>query len=141
MHLVIAQSADALDAARSWGDQLPALGLGLLGFGILVWLFLRRLKEMGEESRAERESRDSLFSKTIAEVSERSEAQAERCHQVQAEAVSTIRENSEAIGSVKSALERSMTVTQDLSQVLAAARAEIQARRLTSLRTARASAR
>jgi hypothetical protein len=94
-----------------------------------VALFLRRLKEMGEKSRAERESRDDLFAKTINEVSERSEAQEERCHQVQAEAVSTIRENSEAIGSVKSGLERSMTVTQDLSQVLAAARAEIQARR------------
>jgi len=72
----------------------------LLGFGILMWLFLRRLKEMGEESRVEREARDSLFAKTIAEASERSEAKAERCHQVQAEAVSTIRENSEAIVTV-----------------------------------------
>ena len=129
MYLGIAQSAEITDAARSWGDQLPALGLGLLGFGILVWLLLRRLKEMGEESRSEREARDRLFAATINEVSRRSEAQAERCHQVQAEAAATIRENSEAIGSVKSALERSMTVTQGLSQVLAAARAEIHARR------------
>jgi hypothetical protein len=48
---------------------------------------------------------------------------------VRVEAAATIRENIDAISSVKSALERSMTATQDLSQVLAATWAEIQARR------------
>lgn len=71
MHFVIAHNTEITDAARSWGDQPPALELDLLGFGILVALFLRWLKEMGEESRAEREALDSLFTETIAEFSER----------------------------------------------------------------------
>jgi len=97
MHLVIAQSAEALDAAKSWGDQAPVRALGFVAFGALVWFFPRHLKEMATEARKERQESREEFASTIREVSERAEAQAEKCDEVQVQAATTIRENSEAL--------------------------------------------
>jgi hypothetical protein len=41
---ILAQSAVITDAPRLWGDQLFTPGLGLLGLGTLVYLFLKQLK-------------------------------------------------------------------------------------------------
>ena len=108
--------------------------------GLLVYFFLRHLsaKDTAAEAaraardaelKAEREARDELFTGAIREVSERADETAKVCHATQAAATERERETAEVLGSVRGALERSMAFTQDLSQVLAAARAEIQARR------------
>jgi hypothetical protein len=68
------------------------------------------------------------------EVSERAEAQAEKCHEVQVRAAETIRENSEALGAVRGALDRSMTVTMDMGKVVEEARRELERRRLGQTR-------
>jgi len=100
---ILAQSAELVDAAKGWGDQLPALALGLLGMGLLVYFFLRHLSAKDTaaevaraardaELKAEREARDELFTETIREVSERADETAKVCHATQAAATERERE-------------------------------------------------
>lgn|SRR5688572_8514787 len=135
MHL--AQGTEIADVAKGWGDQLPALGLGLLGMLVLIWLFLRYLGNRDAEARAERaalhqtakeerESRDALFAKTIQEASERAALSAQRCHDVQASAIEREREVVEVLSDVKGTLSTTLAVTQDLGKVVEEAKREIE---------------
>lgn len=124
MHPVLAQAAEVVDAAKGWGDQLPALGLGLLGMGALVYFFLRHLGQREKSNAEERKERDATFTAAFKDVAAKSERVAELCHSTQAAATERERETAEALGAVKGALERNSvaldknaTVTQDVGRI------------------------
>ena len=89
------------------------------------------------EAAKERESRDTLFATTINEVSERADARAAECHEVQREAFVRAQQTAEVLGAVRGALDKSVTVTQDLGRVLEDARREIERNRERDLAAGR----
>lgn len=133
---ILAQAKEIAEAAQGWGEQLPALALGLLGMGALVWFFLRHLGGRESASAAERRERDALWAETIREVSERADKTAQVCHATQQAATERERQTAEVLGSVKGALERSTTVTMDVGRVVEEARREIERSRLREQRVA-----
>jgi hypothetical protein len=42
---VLAQSTEIVDAAKGLSNQAPVLALGFLAFSIVVWIFLKWIKE------------------------------------------------------------------------------------------------
>lgn len=136
MNTILAQAAEVVDAAKGWGDQLPALGLGLLGMGALVYFFLRHLGGRETANATERQERDALFMAGIKEVSERADATARVCHATQQAATERERETAEVLGAVKGALDRTATVTQDVGRIAEECRREIERARMASGRAA-----
>ena len=134
MHLAIAQASEIVDAAKGWGDQLPALGLGVVAMGGLVLLFLRHLNQREEEAATERQERDAIFTGTLREVSERADERARECHAVQREATERERETAEVLGSVRGALESNSNVTMDVGKVVEEARRELDRSRMDQSR-------
>lgn len=137
MHPLFAQAAEVVDAAKGWGDQLPALGLGLLGMGALVYFFLRHLGAREKSNAAERQARDAIFTATIKDVSARSERVAEVCHETQRAATDRERETAEALGAVRAALDRNSdtldktgTITQDVGRLAQEVTRELERARL-----------
>jgi uncharacterized protein YoxC len=67
---VLAQAAEAVQAAKGWGDQLPALGLGLAAVIVLVLVFLRFLKTLLADFRADAKERHDATLKIAAQAND-----------------------------------------------------------------------
>ncbi len=107
MHPVLAQATEITQAASRWGDQAPILALGFLSFGLLVIVFLRHLKAMADDARAERGERDALFTAALKEISDRSDARAKECHVAFRTMGDREREVAKALADVRREIERS----------------------------------